>query len=170
MEIDHQEHPEAQAQTEPQVFLHMPAQQPGQHQPQGEVDQQGGAEQKGAHPAAHQQHDGGDSPPSCGAGGRAGPLQPARRGGGGLPLHQLVQGEAEELPQLHQLVQLRHAGVVLPLGHRLPGHPQRVGHLPLGEIARLAELIEPLTQIHGETTFLSSPVYQKAGKLSSNRP
>ena len=148
----------------------MPAQQPGQHQPQGEVDQQGGAEQKGAHPAAHQQHDGGDSPPSCGAGGRAGLFQPARRGGGGLPLHQLVQGEAEELPQLHQLVQLRHAGVVLPLEHRLPGHPQRVGHLPLGEIARLAELIEPLTQIHGKTTFLSSPVYQKAGKLSSNRP
>ena len=39
-------------------------------------------------------------------------------------LHQLVQRHAENLAQPHQLVQIRHAGIRLPLAHRLPGDTQ----------------------------------------------
>lgn len=48
-----------------------------------------------------------------------------------LPLHQLVERHAEQLREPQELIQLRNAGVRLPLAHRLAADLQRVGEVAL---------------------------------------
>ena len=52
---------------------------------------------------------------------------------GRLPVqNQLVQGDAEELAELHQFVQVRHAAAGFPLADGLTGYAQSLRQVPLG--------------------------------------
>lgn len=48
-----------------------------------------------------------------------------------LPFHQLVERHAEQLRETQELIQLRNAGIRLPLAHRLAADLQRVGEVAL---------------------------------------
>ena len=48
-----------------------------------------------------------------------------------LSFHQLVERHAEQLREPQELIQLRNAGVRLPLAHRLAADLQRVGEVAL---------------------------------------
>ena len=52
---------------------------------------------------------------------------------GGFAAHQRVQADVEELTEAAELLQLRHAGVGLPLADGLAGDAQGVRQVPLGE-------------------------------------
>jgi len=81
-----------------------------------------------------------------------GPLQPSGW------VQQDVEGHAQNFPQGKQVGGLRQGLVQLPAGHRLPGDPQALGQLFLGQPPLFPQSLYLLSCGHKGTSFFLSPV------------
>ena len=120
--------------------------------PQGAEKAKGHAAQQDGEAAHHRQNGGPPVAPVF-----RGQLADIRLAGGGSvrrgPPDQLVQGDAEEIAQQDQPVQVRRRGVQLPFGDGLPGDVQPFRQLFLRQPGGGAKLVDALSQCHEKSSL-----------------